>query len=245
MSSWTWVAKTLKNLKLATPVIAPASATQQSRLMSSDPREVSIPPKPKKPLTPYFRFIGQVRQQVKMENPDLKVTDLMKKVAEKWDKLDEENKNSYILAYKKEMAGFTPILEKYQLSLTPEQKEMQQQIKFEKQISKERREKRKRLKELGKPKRPPSGFLLFLMDKVPPGSSIVVHQEVAKIWTPKWKALSDAEKAPYNLKYKQELAKYQKEMSKWEEKMLKQGNEDLVRLNHLPKPTKEKAAKAS
>lgn len=37
-------------------------------------KEVQIPPKPKKPLTPYFRFLGQVRTDVQKQNPNLKTT---------------------------------------------------------------------------------------------------------------------------------------------------------------------------
>ncbi len=35
---------------------------------------VDVPPRPKRPLSPYFRFLGQVRDQVRKENPSLKPT---------------------------------------------------------------------------------------------------------------------------------------------------------------------------
>lgn len=44
------------------------------RLFGAQSVAAAIPPKPKKPLTPYFRFLGQVREDVKKENPNLKPT---------------------------------------------------------------------------------------------------------------------------------------------------------------------------
>lgn len=35
---------------------------------------LAVPPRPKKPLTPYFRFLAQVREDAKKENPKLKIT---------------------------------------------------------------------------------------------------------------------------------------------------------------------------
>jgi len=46
------------------------------RLFGGQPAPATsvVPPKPKKPLTPYFRFLGQVREDVKKDNPNLKPT---------------------------------------------------------------------------------------------------------------------------------------------------------------------------
>ena len=42
---------------------------------------------PKKPLTTYFRFLGEIRPIVTKQNPDLKVTELMKVMAQKYKEL--------------------------------------------------------------------------------------------------------------------------------------------------------------
>jgi hypothetical protein len=149
-------------------------------------------------------------------------SELMKKVASRWDSLDDNAKSKYIVAYKNDMESYGGILQKYQKSLSPEQKELQEQFKLDKQIRKERREKKKRLRETGKPKRPSSGFLLFMKSQVAEGASLADRQAAAKDLAVKWKAMSETEKAPFNAKYKEDLQKYEHQLAKWEEKMIKQ-----------------------
>merc|ERR1719330_469114 len=47
---------------------------------------------PKKPLTTYFRFLGEIRPIVTKQNPDLKVTELIKVMAQKKKYLQEFDK---------------------------------------------------------------------------------------------------------------------------------------------------------
>ena len=49
--------------------------------------ELQHPSMPKKPLTTYFRFLGEIRPIVTKQNPDLKVTELMKVMAQKYKEL--------------------------------------------------------------------------------------------------------------------------------------------------------------
>jgi len=225
MSSW--ITNGLKTLRIR--VGGAVGSVSQPRHFGAQVSDVKIPPRPKKPLTPYFRFLGQIRADVKNENPNLKVTEVIKLVSQRWDRLDESEKQSYISAYKNEMQSYSSILDKYKQSLTPEQKEAQQQLKLDRQLLRERREKRKRLKELGRPKRPAGPFFLYLSSKVPTGSKITDYQDAAKKLSEAWKSMSEAEKAPYSTKYQEDLKSYEKSLIKWEDKMIKQGNDDLVR----------------
>ncbi|CAL8109650.1 unnamed protein product [Orchesella dallaii] len=225
MSSW--ITNGLKTLRIR--VGGAVGSVSQPRYFGAQVSDVKIPPRPKKPLTPYFRFLGQIRSDVKQENPNFKVTEVIKVVSQRWDGLDESSKQAYISAYKDEMKSYSLILDRYKQSLTPEQKEAQQQMKLDRQLLREKREKRKRLKELGKPKRPASPFFLYISGKVPAGSKIVDYQAAAKTLGEAWKSMSEAEKAPYVAKYQDTLKAYEKAMVKWEDKMIKQGNDDLVR----------------
>merc|ERR1719203_2660601 len=54
---------------------------------------------PKKPLTTYFRFLGEIRPIVTKQNPDLKVTELMKVRAQKYKKLRVARKEALNQAY--------------------------------------------------------------------------------------------------------------------------------------------------
>jgi GH15 family glucan-1,4-alpha-glucosidase len=152
----------------------------------------------------------------------------MKIIAQRWDKLDDASKQSYIAAYKNDLVSYSSILEKYNKSLTPKQKEAQQQLKLDKQLQKEKREKKKRLRELEKPKKPGSPFFMYLSKNVPSGSSVTEYQAAAKQASAVWKSMSEAEKAPYVNKYKELHESHLKSLAKWEEKMLRQGNDDLV-----------------
>jgi len=235
MSSW--ITNSLKTLRIR--VGGAGGPVSQQRQYGAQVKEVKIPQKPKKPLSPYFRFLGQVRGECQRENPSLRATELMKVVGQRWESLDDASKQPFISAYKSEAASYSSILEKYKKSLTPEQKDAQQQLKLDRQLMREKREKRKRLKELGKPKKPASPFFMYLANNVPKGSTITEYQNAAKTLSEAWKSMSEAEKAPYLKKYKENQEIHSKSLERWEEKMLKQGNDDMVR-----EETRKTAAKS-
>lgn len=49
-------------------------------------------PKPKRPLSAYFIFLKQNREQLKASCPNLKITDLAKKAGANWKALSEAEK---------------------------------------------------------------------------------------------------------------------------------------------------------
>ena len=50
------------------------------------------PNKPKKPPTAYFLWLGENRNQIKEENPGIKITEIAKKAGELWRGLDSSAK---------------------------------------------------------------------------------------------------------------------------------------------------------
>ena len=56
---------------------------------------------PKKRMTAYFLFQKEMREITKTENPGLKLTDLAKKMGEKWRALTTEEKTDYAERAKK------------------------------------------------------------------------------------------------------------------------------------------------
>jgi hypothetical protein len=143
-------------------------------------------------------------------------------IGQRWEKLDSQKKEKYAEGFREEMDSYKTLAEKYYKSLSTEDRETQHKIKIDRQLSKEKRDKKKRLRELGKPKKPASPFLQFLQSKIPPGSGIEVHKTAAKEMAPVWKNMSDAEKGPWTSKYHDELEQYNKTLVKWEELMIKQ-----------------------
>lgn len=70
----------------------------------------------------------------------------MKMVGTQWDKLDESGKGRYISAYRKDMESYADTLDKYKRSLSPEQTAAVADLKLEKEMKKEKREKKRRVK---------------------------------------------------------------------------------------------------
>jgi len=110
-----------------------------------------------------------------------------------WNNLSDASKKVYQDQYKQEMEKFSVIFSKYNNSLTPEQKQEIKDAMVEAKEAKEKRETRlsaaKRNKELGKPTKPATSYLLYSLSEQPNRStSLTEHQsQVAK----KWAALPD------------------------------------------------------
>jgi len=58
-------------------------------------RKKKDPNAPKRPTSGYFYFAGEVRPQIREENPGIKVTQVMCMIAERWRELDEDEKKPY------------------------------------------------------------------------------------------------------------------------------------------------------
>ncbi|XP_069705381.1 transcription factor A, mitochondrial-like isoform X2 [Periplaneta americana] len=143
----------------------PALYQQNVGIKQSIEDKLGLPPKPKKPLTPYFRFMAQIRPNLLHKNPHTKPTDIIKLVAQEWEKTDMTLRQKLEAEYKREMVDFVSANVKYEQSLTNEQREEIKKAKVVIAHSKEKRKLKKKMKELGKPKRPASAFLLFLSEK--------------------------------------------------------------------------------
>ncbi|PSN54930.1 hypothetical protein C0J52_01675, partial [Blattella germanica] len=161
---------------------------QTANLKQTIEEKLGLPRKPKRPLTPYFRFMAEVRPTILKKNPHLKATG--------------------------------NILELYHI--------------FQKVLKKK--------KELGKPKRPISPYLMFLADnKEKRGDQAFADWQLSM--SKEWDKLSEEKKSEYLNKYKKLIEGYRREMQIWEEKMIRLGHIDLVRNEALIEP-KEHTTKA-
>lgn len=70
-----------------------ASCQQIACLRQSVEEKYNIPPKPKRPLTPYFKFMVQIRPEIKRDKPNAKVTDIVRETALRWEKIEPQVKN--------------------------------------------------------------------------------------------------------------------------------------------------------
>ncbi|XP_055386504.1 uncharacterized protein LOC129615367 [Condylostylus longicornis] len=207
-------------------------------LKTSLEEKIGLPPKPKKPLTPYFRFMKKMRDSVTAENPNAKAHEIVKILASKWENLDEINKKKLQEEYKKDQISYLETRTKYDSKVTDEQRGELKQLKQELADAKQKRAMRKRIKDLGKPKKPASAFLRFLKHErsATPQGPNQTYKEWHKKTVEKWARLSDVEKEPFVKESGKELEAYKKSIAKWEEKMIRLGHIDVVRQESLIDP---------
>lgn len=63
---------------------------------------MTIPPKPKAPLTIYFRFLRDNRQTVRDENPKISNTEFARILSREYKNMSADQKKNYDEEYKKE-----------------------------------------------------------------------------------------------------------------------------------------------
>merc|ERR1719483_278370 len=188
---------------------------------------------PKKPLSTYFRFLGEIRPMVTRQNPDLKVTELTKVMAQKYKELPVARKEALNEAYQIEKKKYLQEFEKFKI--TPEGKEILEKMKQdgkEKRLQKTKRNLRELKSELGKPTRFLTSNNLFVKEQIS-GVQGSVAGAPMKLAVDKWKSLSEIQKSPYVKKSAELKAKYEKDLAAWEAKQAAEGG--LAQIEALQK----------
>lgn len=241
------------------------SSVQQSKTLEE---RVGLPPRPKKPLTPYFRFMRDMRPKLLAQDPKITQIQIVQELSRKWGSVDPKVKLQLQSEYKKDQEIYVAQRSKYDSKLTEEQRAEIKQLKQDLLDAKERKQLRKRVKELGRPKKPASAFLRFVASERTntPQTSQQTYREWHQKATAKWSRLSDAEKAVFLSESRKELDQYKyvelpdpslskpnllffdlfffrKAISIWEEKMIRLGHIDVVRHGNLIDPPEPKARK--
>lgn len=83
---------------------------------------MDIPARPKKPLTPFFRFIALNRAETLKQNENIKAMGVVQLLAKKWAVVDENLKQKLSAEYMKEKEEYTRKIAQYEAKLTDEQK---------------------------------------------------------------------------------------------------------------------------
>lgn len=173
--------------------------TLQVAGMKTLEEKVGLPAKPKKPLTPFFRYMRETRDSFKKQNPEMSVMDLTKLMSKQWETVDDKAKTRYMNEFKKEQIKYVEERAKYDSKITEEQRQEMQQIKQDKLDSKQRKAIKKRVMELGRPKRPTSAFLRFIIQEriSTPQSISQTYREWHAKATEKWSRMSETDKDVY------------------------------------------------
>nr|CAD7597122.1 unnamed protein product [Timema genevievae] len=160
-------------------------------------------------------------------------------IAQQWQKLEPSAKQMFEEEFKKEMIHYLAVCVSYENSLTDQQKEDLQKAKEEIVESKQQKQLKMKKKELGKPKKPLSAFLIFFQEKIK-----LKGDTPFKVWQQKlsqeWESLPDEKKAQYLDKASHHWQLYRQELQLWEEKMIRLGHIDVVRNEALIEPRSNK-----
>jgi len=146
------------------------------------------PERPKRPASPWLRFLAEFRQ----ERKDLAHKEVMKVAADEWKTFSDSKKSQWVEPYKIEK-------EKYDKD-------------FKQYTDSGKLDAWKRDPE--KPKRPITGFLEFAGEfrQKNPAMKMTEATKQASI---SWKALTPAQKAPYEKRYEEETKKYKAAMEEY------------------------------
>ncbi|RVE45442.1 hypothetical protein evm_009877 [Chilo suppressalis] len=199
--------------------------------------------KPKRPLTPFFKFMTQMRPALLAKNPGITSKEAIAWSSKHWQQLDTETKTKMMKEFEKDMEDYRKIKELYEKSLTDQQKADIQRVKEELSEAREKRKLKADYKEMGRPKKPMSSYFLFSQTKKDSfkSSNLKEFQELVKS---EWVKLPESDRVKYEKQAEELMNKYKKDLEAWEIKMINIGRIDLVRAKPL-RVKKPKSAKTN
>jgi len=194
---------------------------------------------PKKPAGPYAQFVSEEFGKVKKRYPAMNAPAIMKQLGQDWAKVPLGKKESLLSKYEAEKVKY----QKQMDLLPPEAVERAIQEKQDKKVAAASQELKKLLKSLEKPKRPASGYLLYIeaqRPKLPKGLSAAAAM---KQLATEWNAMPENKKAPFEAKKDLLKTEYERAMKIWNAKMVREGKMEEVnvlqeKLSALKNPEK-------
>ncbi|XP_072165591.1 transcription factor A, mitochondrial-like [Diadema setosum] len=190
-----------------------------------------IPPKPKRPLSSFFLFVVEQRPKILAEEPDLRNTEVVKRIAAMWKEMSDSEKEVYRQEFESQRIKFQEEMEDFRSRLTDEQLDTLMEMSRKKREMRSKRRHRAELRKLNKPKRPPSGYSLFVKEHLSstlrPGGARTTEEKQAmfKDAAEAWNAIPDYEKQRYNEEANQLLETYKEEMNDWKRRMEEEGTQ--------------------
>ncbi|XP_065344503.1 transcription factor A, mitochondrial-like [Cloeon dipterum] len=187
-----------------------------------------IPARPKKPQTPYLKYINQLRPNLVKANPNLKFTEITKLAGAEWQKLSATQRKPFEANFSNEWAAYLQAVENYKSSLTEEQKALIEDVKEQEKKKLAKKEIRMQERENGKPKRYLTAFMLYSQEASANRGNIPRIDFQVKLGE-QWRKLDAATKDKYQKRSDELRVEYLASLKKWEDKMIRLGNLTLVR----------------
>lgn len=206
----------------------------------------SDPNAPKRPLSGYFKFLGDVRADLQKENPEMSHKERTKLAGVKWGQLSQEEQTKYKDGYKEAMAEWKKKFEVYK------QTDSYKEFKAAK-VAKEKKERKKKYKkDANAPKKPAQAYFIFSSEKRPEliaslpeadKKSITKH---AKMLGEMWRNCSAEEKESYREKAKKLKEVYEEAFAAYKETdEYANYQKDKAAFDKAQKDKRDKAAKKS
>lgn len=225
-------------------LIPSASAYARCCCISTKQLSTAASGSPKRPLTAYMRYVKEQQPIVVKQNPDIKVVDIVRKIAQQWRTLTPEQKQPFEEASLCAREQYKTDIKIYQAQLTPAQAAAITEEKRQKMAKRRAIMKKRELNSLGKPKRPRTAFNIFMSEHFEEAKGISMTIKM-KTLIDDWKNLSIAQKQVYAQLAEDDKVRYKNEIKVWEEHMTELGREDLVRRKQKERkmPTAKKNGK--
>ncbi|XP_049876180.1 transcription factor A, mitochondrial [Pectinophora gossypiella] len=205
--------------------LSPIQACSYSR---KSPEEKLGIEKPKRPLTPFFKFMQQMRPALLAKTPGITSKEAIAWSSKHWQQLDAETKSQMVKEYEKDLEDYKKIKAMYEASLTDQQKQDIRRVKEEMATAKEKRKLKAEYKELGRPKKPMSSYFLYMQTRKDSFQGKQLKEFQAKV-KQDWTKLPESERVKFEKQAQDLMTKYKKDIEAWELKMISIGRADLVR----------------
>jgi len=168
--------------------------------------------KPKRAMSSFMFFANEKRQGLRLEHPELKITEIGKELGRLWKDLADEEKKRYIEQATQDKARYHHAMSTYVKSVSDSDSD---------DGPRRKRRKKKKVKDPLKPKRAMSSFMYFaneqrqaVRDKYPD----IKITEIGKRLSEMWKLLTAEEKQRYIDLADKDKARYNSEMEHFKNK---------------------------
>ncbi|XP_037611213.1 transcription factor A, mitochondrial [Sebastes umbrosus] len=183
---------------------------------------------PKRPLNGYMRYVVQQQPAMTRQSPEIKMVDVVRKIAQQWRTMSPEQKRPFEEASLRAKEQFKVDLQRYQAQLTPAQVQQQALEKRQRLAKRKAIRKKRELTNLGKPKRPRSSFNIFMSEHFEEARGTTTPTKMKSLLED-WKNLFSHQKQAYTQLAEDDKIRYKNEMKSWEDHMMEIGREDLIR----------------
>ncbi|XP_025083331.1 transcription factor A, mitochondrial-like isoform X2 [Pomacea canaliculata] len=207
---------------------------QDARCFISMSQSIQSPDAPKPPPGPFVKFMHEKYSEIQKNNPGANMHKISKIASQLWQELDPEERNAYKLHAQEEYQDYK---QKYLVFLDGLSEQEKAQLHNDTRAQRAHRERFKEKQEfrnLGKPKKPPNAFMLFVRSsRLERGDTSMI--QFNKRLADYWHNIPKEEKEIYEEDAKVRREQYFKELEEWEKKMIEMRREDVVRRKFLAK----------